>query len=192
MHKALSVWEDDPANNKGTSGLPNYRPVFNIACLMAVMRYVRCVTWFEWTWIYRNCRRSTIVFTDVLMPFWCQAIYNHHNGIAWAVRFTHNGHHHCKKTSPPGIKNWLVVDLPTSLQHCFIWLCNVIGVYHATVISFNNWRVGMVVTDGLASADLQPPWWRRPIGSSQDRMQGWPNASTGNEAWPSVFGIMLH
>ena len=23
--------------------------------------------------------------------FWCQDIYNHHNGIAWAVRFTHNG-----------------------------------------------------------------------------------------------------
>ena len=23
--------------------------------------------------------------------FWCKAIYNHHNGIAWAVRFTHNG-----------------------------------------------------------------------------------------------------
>ena len=37
--------------------------------LMAVMRYVRCVTWFEWTWIYRNCRRFTIVFTDVLVPF---------------------------------------------------------------------------------------------------------------------------
>ena len=33
----------------------------------------------------------------------------------------------------------------------------------------------MTVTDGLVSADLQP------VGSSQDLMQGWPNASTGSE-----------
>ena len=38
----------------------------------------------------------------------------------------------------------------------------------------------MTVTDGLVSADLQPPW-RWPVGSSQDLMQGWPNASTGSE-----------
>ena len=50
----------------------------------------------------------------------------------------------------------------------------------------------MTVTDGLASADLQPPWWRWSVDSSQDLMQGWPNASTGSEGWPSVFGIMLH
>ena len=43
MHKALSVWEDDPANNKRTGGLPTHRPAFNFACLMVVMRYVRCV-----------------------------------------------------------------------------------------------------------------------------------------------------
>ena len=47
MHKAFSVWEDDPANNKGTGGLPTHRPTFNIACLMVIMRYVRCVTWFK-------------------------------------------------------------------------------------------------------------------------------------------------
>ena len=41
VHKAFSVWEDDPANNKGTRGLPTHRTAFNIACfLMAGMRYV--------------------------------------------------------------------------------------------------------------------------------------------------------
>ena len=35
MRKALSVWEDDPANNIGTCGLPTHRTAFNIACLMA-------------------------------------------------------------------------------------------------------------------------------------------------------------
>ena len=44
----------------------------------------------------------------------------------------------------------------------------------------------------LVSADLQPPWWRWPVGSCQDLMLGWPNASTGSEGWPSVFGILLH
>ena len=39
--------------------------------LMAVMRYVRCVTWFGWTWIYRNCRRFTIVM------YWCLLVLGH-------------------------------------------------------------------------------------------------------------------
>ena len=101
-HKALSVWEEDPANNKGTGGLPTHRHAFNFACLMVVMRYVRCVTWFDRTWICRNSRRSTIVVTSLLMPSWChlQPSLWH----CWVVRFTHNGHHHCKKTSLPAIK----------------------------------------------------------------------------------------
>ena len=96
----------------------------------------------EWTWIYRNCRRFTMVFTGVLVPFWCHAIYNHHNGIAWAARFTHNGHHHCKKTSPAAIKK-LAFCRPadTALFLTFVQL-------------FDNWRVSMVVTDGMTSADL--------------------------------------
>ena len=158
MYKALSVWEADPANNKGTRRLPTHRTAFNIACSVAVMRYVRCVTWFEWTWIYRNCRRFTMVFTGVLVPFWCKAIYSHHNGIAWAVRFTHNGHHHCKRTSPPAIRK-LKVCRPADIFPALFPTC---------VQLFNNWRVGMVVTVGLASADLQPPWWRGPVGSHDD------------------------
>ena len=35
--------------------------------LMVVLRYVHCVTRFEWTWIYRNCRR----FTICLLMYWC-------------------------------------------------------------------------------------------------------------------------
>ena len=105
------------------------------------------------------------------------------------MRFTHNGHHHCKKTSPPAIKK-LAGCRPGDISPAL--LCNAIDVYHATLIIFNNWRVGMTVTDSLVSADLQPPWWRWPVGTSQDLMQGWPNASTGSEGWPSVFGILLH
>ena len=91
---------------------------------------------------------------------------------------------------------------------CFTVLINKACMYHNHIplmyifdspanecwvsFSFNNWRVGMTVTDSLVLADLQPPWWRWPVGSSQDLMQGWPNASTGSEGWPSVFGILLH
>ena len=38
MQQVLSVREDDPANNKETSELLTYRPVFSIACLVGVMR----------------------------------------------------------------------------------------------------------------------------------------------------------
>ena len=42
------------------------------------------------------------------------------------------------------------------------------ALFLTVVQIFNNWRVGMVVTDDLASADLQPPWWRGPVGSHDD------------------------
>ena len=56
-----------------------------------------------------------MVFTGVLVPFWCYAIYNYHHGIAWVVRFTQNGHHHCKKTSPPAMRK-LTVCRPADLS----------------------------------------------------------------------------
>ena len=74
------------------------------------------------------------------------------------MRFTHNGHHHCKRTSPPAIRK-LKVCRPADIFPALFPTC---------VQLFNNWRVGMVVTVGLASADLQPPWWRGPVGSHDD------------------------
>ena len=86
MHKALSVWEDDPTNNKRTCGLPTHRTAFNIACLMAVMWYVRCVTWLsgelEYTGIVEDslwcllvywCLFGARSFTTIIMalPGWC-------------------------------------------------------------------------------------------------------------------------
>ena len=71
------------------------------------------------------------------------------------MRFTHNGHHHCKKASPPAIKK-LTSCRPANISP---------ALFLTVVQLFDNWRVGMVVTDGLASADLQPPWWRGPVGS---------------------------
>ena len=174
VHKAFSVWEDDHANNKGTCWLPTNLTAFNIACLMAVMWYVRCVTWFEWSGIYWNWRRFTMVFTGVLVPFWCYAIYNHHNDIV-VVRSTHNGHHHCKKTGPPAIKK-LTVCRPADIFP---------ALFLTVVQLFDNWRVGMVVTDDLASADLQPPWWRGPIGSHVDVIK-WKHFQ---RYWPFVRGI---
>ena len=49
----------------------------------------------------------------------------------------------------------------------------------------NNWRVGMVVTDDLASADLQPPWWRGPVGSYDDLIK----CKHFLRYWPYVRGI---
>ena len=175
MHKALSVWEDDPTNKKGTCGLPTHRTAFNIACLVAEMRYVRCVTWFEWTGIYRNRRNFTMVFNGVLVPFWCLAIYNHHNVIVWVVCFTHNGHHHCKKTSPLAIKK-LTVCRPADISP---------ALFLTVVQLFDNWRVGMIVTDVLASADLQPPCWRWLVGSHDDIVK-WKHFP---RYWPFVRGI---
>ena len=173
IHKALFVWEDDPANDKGTSGLPTYRPVFDIACLTywgrneidvilqttfsnafswmknvllaikislefipngsiksisalgQIMAWRRpghkplsepmlrsllthtCVTRPHWVngcneictlcnmvWVNLNIQELQKIHYYVYWctgAFWCQDIYNHHNGIAWAVRFTHNG-----------------------------------------------------------------------------------------------------
>ena len=145
VHGACSVCEDDPADNKGTCGLPTHRTAFNIEAetiwtpfrrrhfhvhfrqwklwyfdwifteicsqgpidnnpaLVQIMAWRRsgdkplsepmmvtlpthicvarpqwvngCVTWFEtwfeWTGIYRNWRSFTMVFTGVLVPFWC-------------------------------------------------------------------------------------------------------------------------
>ena len=169
------------------------------------------------------------------------------------MRFTHNGHDHCKTTSPPAIKK-LTSCRPANISP---------ALFLTVVQLFNNWRVGMVFTDALALTDLQLPWWRGPVGSHHyndvimsvmascitspttvystvysgtderkhqsseslafvwgihrwpvnsphkgpvtrkmfpfddvimwwhHQMEGWPNASTGSEGWPSVFGIML-
>ena len=67
-------------------------------------------------------------------------------------------HFTCKKTSPPAIKK-LTVCRPADISP---------ALFLTVVQIFNNWRVGMVVTDDLASADLQPPWWRGPVGSHDD------------------------
>ena len=74
------------------------------------------------------------------------------------MRITHNGQHHCKKTSPPTIKK-LTVCRPADISP---------ALFLTVVQISNNWRVGMVVTDGLASADPQPPWWRGAVGSHDD------------------------
>ena len=60
------------------------------------------------------------------------------------MRFTHNGHHHCKKTSPPAIKK-LMSCRPADISP---------ALFLTVVLLFDNWRAGMVVTDGPASADL--------------------------------------
>ena len=116
-----------------------------------------------------------MVFSDVLVPFWCQAIYNYHNGIAWVVRFTHNAKHHCKKTSPPAIRK-LTVCRPADISP---------ALFLTVMQLFTNWRFGMVVTDDLASADLQPPWWRGPVGSHDDVIK-WKHFP---RYWPFVRGI---
>ena len=74
------------------------------------------------------------------------------------MRFTHNEHHHCKKTCPPGIKK-VTGCRPADITP---------ALFLTVVQLFNNWRVGMVVTDGRALADLEPPWWRGPVGSHDD------------------------
>ena len=76
--------------------------------------------------------------------------------------FTHNGHHHFKKTSPPAITK-LTVCRPVDISP---------ALFPTGVQQLNNWRVGMVVTDGLASADLQPPWWRGLVGSHDASSNG--------------------
>ena len=68
MHKALSVWEDDPTNNKGTCRLPTHRTAFNIACLMVVMRYVRCVTWLLSELEYTGIAEDSLW---CLLVYWC-------------------------------------------------------------------------------------------------------------------------
>ena len=67
-------------------------------------------------------------------------------------------HFTCKKTNPPAIKK-LTVCRPADIYS---------ALFLTVVQIFNNWRVGMVVTDDLASADLQPPWWRGPVGLHDD------------------------
>ena len=75
-----------------------------------------------------------------------------------AIIWTNDGYFTCKKTSPPAIKK-LTVCRPADISP---------ALFLTVVQIFNNWRVGMVVTDDLASADLQPPWWRGPVGSHDD------------------------
>ena len=42
-HKALALWDGEPANNKENSGLPTSRPIsLNIVCVMDVSRYLYC------------------------------------------------------------------------------------------------------------------------------------------------------
>ena len=87
----------------------------------------------------------------------------------------------------PGGALYLLKDEPASNKK--LTVCRPADISPAlflTVVQlFNNWRVGMVVTDDLASADLQPPWWRGPVGSHDDVIK-W---KTFLRYWSYVRGI---
>ena len=120
--------------------LSTHRTACNIACLMAVMRYVRCVTWLL----------SELEYTGIAEDsLWCLLVY-------WCLF---------------GARSFttIIMALPG-------W-CALLTTF--------NWRVGMVVTDGLVSADLQPLWWRGPVGSNGDVIK-WKHLP---RCWPFVPGI---
>ena len=68
IHKALFVWEDDPANDKGPSGLPTYRPVFDIACLTHWGRneidvILQTTFWNAFSWMKMYCLWSKFLWS---------------------------------------------------------------------------------------------------------------------------------
>ena len=79
------------------------------------------------------------------------------------------------KNDPPAIKK-LTICRPADISP---------ALYLTGVQLLNNWKVAMVVTDGLASADLQPPWWRGPVGLHDDVIK-WKHFL---RYWPFVRGI---
>ena len=127
-------------------------------------------------WMNLNIRKLQKIRYGV---YWCTDVFlvlGHLQPSLWhCMGFTHNGHHHCKKTSPPAI-NLLTGCRPADISP---------ALFLMIVQLFNNWRVGKVVTDGLVSADQQPPWWRGPVGSHDDAIK-WKHFP---RYWPFLRGI---
>ena len=134
----------------------------------------------EYTWITEDSLFGLLVY-------WCLCEARPFTSIIMALVGALNSqrHHHCKKRGPPAIKKLVGcrhADISPSL-FLMVVNCN-------RCVIMPLWYY--LIIDGLASRDLQPPWWLGPVGSSQDLMQGSPNTGTGSEGWLSVFGIMLH
>ena len=69
-----SLWEDEIASYKGTTTLPTSGPLPQSFCLVTVMHYELCMTWF--LWYYYHYRISWVLSGD-LVPIWHQDIYEH-------------------------------------------------------------------------------------------------------------------
>ena len=74
MNRALPLREDEPANNKNTSGLPTFRVRLKFVCVIAVPYYECCV--IRVVWHYSHIQVSMAVSIG-LVHIWCQGICNH-------------------------------------------------------------------------------------------------------------------
>ena len=88
VNKALSGYEEEPANNKGINELPTSRPLSSTFYLMAVTRYVCCIIWIVRIIIVCSHRRESMVVAEGLASILRQAICSHHDdeGLSMCLR----------------------------------------------------------------------------------------------------------